>query len=120
MSHPLPGPAQSESALLSSMVYHIDKLANPDVVAKPGTLDSVKRMGGILVYVDRFFDNHHVALCPGVVGKNLAAWLKSLNDSLRPLYDAYHLPTGMANRLCLGAASFQWGGARPGGGSCPG
>ena len=107
---PIQTGAQTQDALLSSMVYHIDRLANPDVTAKPGTLEGVKRMEEILVFVARFFDNHHVALCPGVVGKNLAQGLKSLNDSLRPLYVNFHIPTGFTNRLCLGAAAFQWGG----------
>ena len=92
------------------MVYHIDKIANPDTTPKPGTLEGVNRMEEIIAFVARFFDNHHVALCPWVVGKNLAAGLKSRNDSLRPLYGNYHIPTGYANRICLGAAAFQCGG----------
>ena len=66
---PTPVPGKSQDSLLSSMVYHIDKLANPDVAARPGTLGGEKRMGEIFVYVARFFDNHHVALFPGVVGE---------------------------------------------------
>ena len=106
--------AQGEDALLSSMVYRIDRLANPDVVDKPGTMDSVKRMEEILVYVARFFDNYHVALRPGVVGKNLAQGLKAMNDSLRPLCEAYHIPTGFTNMICLGDAAFQRGGVGKG------
>ena len=62
------------------------------------------------MYVARFFDNNHVAMCPGVVGKSLAIGLKALSDRLRPLYDGYLIPTGFANRICIGAASPQWEG----------
>lgn len=96
---PLPNNYKSQDTLLSTMVYHIDKLANPDTVPKPGTLDGVRRMEEILAYVARFFDNHHVALRPGVVGKNLALGLKAMNDWLRPLYDNYRIPAGFANRI---------------------
>ena len=66
-------------------------------------------MEEILVYVARFFDNNHVAMCVGVVGKNLAIGMKALSDRLRPLYDSYLIPTGIANRICSGAASPQRG-----------
>ena len=108
---PIPNNSQSQGALLSSMVYHIDKLANPDKVPKPGTLDGVRRMEEILGYLARFFDNRHVSLCPGVVGQNLAIWTKALNDRLRPLYDNYRIPNGFTNRVFLGAESFQRGAA---------
>ena len=66
-------------ALLSPKGYHIDRLGNPDTTQMPGALEGVGRMGGIFVFLDRFFDNHHVALRPGVVCGNLAIGLKSLN-----------------------------------------
>ena len=95
---------------LASIGYNIDRLANPETQAKPGTLDSVKRNEEIWVFVARYFNNFHVSLCPGVVGKQLATGLKSLNDRLRPLYESIGLPNGFTNRVCLGAANFAWGG----------
>ena len=105
-----PGGALSETALLTSMVYHMDRIANPDVNPKPGTLDGIRRNDEIHVYVARGFDNFTVTLCPGVVGKQLAIGLKALNERLRPLYDLHQLPTGFSNRFCLGAACLTWGG----------
>ena len=100
----------SDNALLTSMVYHIDRIANPDVNPKPGTLDGIRRNDEIHIFVARFFDNYTVTLCPGVVGKQLALGLKSLNERLRPLYELHKIPTGFSNRLCLGAACLTWGG----------
>ena len=51
--------------------------------------------------------------CPGVTGKKLPAILKALSDRLRPLYGNLDIPFGFANRFCIGATSFKWGG-RPG------
>ena len=67
-------------------------------------------MGEIHVYVARYFGNHVVASGPGITGKALAHHLKSFNERLRPLYDAYKIPTGFPNRLCIGAACLTWGG----------
>lgn len=117
---PFPGNPPSQETLLSSMVYHLDKITNPDVAPKPGTLEGVRRMEEILAFGARFFDNHHVEMRPGAVGKNLAAGLKSMNDSLRPLYGNFHIPTGYTNRICLGAAAFQRGGPGQGRGPCSG
>ena len=64
----IPHNAQSQDALVSSMVYHMDKLANPGTVPKPGTLEGVRRMEEILAYLARFNDNHHVAMRPGGCG----------------------------------------------------
>ena len=108
VSPPLGG-ALSETALLTSMVYHMDRIANPDVNPKPGTLDGIRRNDEIHVYVARGFDNFTVTLCPGVVGKQLALGLKALNERLRPLYDLHQLPTGFSNRFCIGAACLTWG-----------
>ena len=99
----------SNSALTSS-AYHVDRLANPDTTTKPGTVEGLKRNEEILVYVARFFDNHTVALCPGVTGKPLALGLKALNEKLRPLYDQYRIPCGFSNRFCIFAAGLSWGG----------
>ena len=48
------GTALSDNALLASMVYHIDRIANPDVNPKPGTLDGIRRNDEIHVFVARF------------------------------------------------------------------
>ena len=115
-STPIPGVAAphggalSETALLTSMVYHMDRIANPDVNTKPGTLGGTRRNGEIHVSVARGFDNFTVTLCPGVVGKQLALGLKALNERLRPLYDLHQLPTGFPNRFCIGASCLTWGG----------
>ena len=62
------GAALSDNALLTSMVYHMVRIANPDINPKPGTLEGISRNDEIHVYVARFFDHSAVALCPGVVG----------------------------------------------------
>ena len=64
-----PGGPLSDSAFLTSMVYHMDRIANPDINANPCTLDGIRRNDEIHVYLARFFDNNTVALFPGVVGK---------------------------------------------------
>ena len=97
----------------SSIAFSTDRLANPDVSTKPGTLESIKRNEEIWVFAARFFNNYHVSLCPGVTGKQLAIGLKSLNDRLRPLYEALGIPCGLTNRICIGAAALTWG-SRPG------
>ena len=95
---------------MRSLAYNIDRMANPDVSAKPGTIEGIRRMGEIHVYVARFFDNHLVDLGPGITGKALAQHLKSLNERIRPLYEAYKIPTGFTNRLCIGASCLTRGG----------
>ena len=84
--------------------------ANPESTPKPCTLEGIKRIGEIHVYVARCFGNCTVALRPGVAGGNLAATLKSLNGRLMPLRDSYKIPVGFPNRLCLAAARLARGG----------
>ena len=56
---PIPGPlsgsthALSDDSLMSSLVYNADRLANPDVVVKPGTIEGIRRIGEIHVFVAR-------------------------------------------------------------------
>ena len=97
---------------MSSVCHHLDRVANPDsqTVAKSGTLESIKRMEEIWVYCARGFDTLPVLLCPGIVGRQLAIQLKSLNTQLWKIYEATALPTAFTNKLCLGAASLAWGG----------
>lgn len=116
VAHPIPGyttglsqPLGNDS-LTSSLVYNIDRMPNPEVVVKNGTIVGIRRIGEIHVYVARYFDNHMVALGPGFAGRPLAKHLKSPNERLRPLFEAYKIPTGLSNRLCIGAASLTWGG----------
>ena len=105
-----PGGLDSSSSALTSLAYHVDRLANPDTATKPGTIEGLKRNDEILAYVARFFDNHTSALCPGVTGKSLALGLKALNEKLRPLYDQYRIPCGFSNRFCIFAAGLSRGG----------
>ena len=70
------GTALSDNALLTSMVYHMGRIANPDINPKPGALECIRRNDEIRVYVARFFDRNTVSLCPGVVGKQLDTSLK--------------------------------------------
>ena len=100
----------ADTALLTSMIYHMGRIASPDINAKPGALEGIRRNDAIHVYVAMFFDNRTVALRPGVFGIQLAMSLKPLNERLRPLYDAYRCPTGFSNRLCLRASCLTWGG----------
>ena len=58
--------------LLPTMVYHIDRLASPDIAPNPGTLEGVRRMEEIPASVARFFDGRQVALFRGAVGKRQA------------------------------------------------
>lgn len=107
-------PDQNESnKLLSSIVYSMDRLSNPDTSTKPGTLGALRGNEEIWVLVARFFNNYHVALFPGVKGKRLSAGLKSMNDRHMPLYEPLDLPCGFSGRFCLGAAALTWG-CRPG------
>ena len=105
-----PGDATIDTALLTSMVHHMDRLANPDISPKPGAMGCIRRNGEIHVCVARFLDHRAVALRPGADGEQPAACIKSLNERLRPLYDSYRLPSGFPNRVCLGAACSTWGG----------
>ena len=95
---------------MCSVAYNIDRIANPEVVVKNGAIGSIRRIDEIHVYVARYFDNHAVALGPGITGKALAQHLKSLNERLGPLFEAYRLPAGFPNRLCIIAACLSWGG----------
>ena len=88
------GAALSDNSLLTSVVYHMDRIANPDINPKPGSIEGIRRDDEIHVYVARFFDRNAVALFPGVVGKQLATSLTSPNERLRPLYDAFMLTDG--------------------------
>ena len=92
------------------LVYNIDLMANPEGSVKNGAIEVIRRMGEIQVYAARYFDNHVVALGPGITGKAPAHHLKSSNGRLRPLYDAYKIPGGFPNRLCIGADCLTWGG----------
>ena len=103
------GSSLSNIALLTSMVYHMDRLDNPDINPKPGTIDGIRRNDELHMFVARYFDNYTAALRPGVVGKQLAVGPKSLNGDLCPFtmltyYLAVSL-TGslMAPNLLLGA-----------------
>ena len=95
---------------MCSVSYNIDRIANPEVAVKNATAEGIRIIGEIHVYFARFFDNRTVSLGPGINGKALAQRLKTLNERLRPLYEAYKIPTGVANRLSIGAASLSWGG----------
>ena len=99
----------SDNALLTSMVSHMDRMANPDINPKPGTRDGIRRIDEIHVCVARFFDRNTVSLCPGVVGKQLPTSLESLNERLRPLYDDFLPPACFSNRVCIGASCSTWG-----------
>ena len=47
---PLLGGALSDTALLTSMVYHMDRIDNPDINPKPGTLGGIRCNGEIHVF----------------------------------------------------------------------
>ena len=110
---PIPGvdgSGMGQSELLCSMVHHMGRLPNPDVTAKPGTSEGIRRIDEIHVFVAMCFDNHTVNLRPVVVGRNLATTSKSLNDRLKPLCDNYRIQVGFSDRLCLSTACLTWGG----------
>ena len=104
-----PGAALRDNALPTSMVYHMDRLANPDINPKPGTIDAIRRTDEIHVYVARYFDHNTGSLCLGGVGKQLATSLKSLNERLWPVYYASRLPICFSNRVCIGDPCLTWG-----------
>ena len=97
------------NSLLTSLAYHVDRMANPDTSIKPGTIENIRRNEEIHVYVARLFDNNTVALCPGVYGKSLAQGHKSLNGKRRPLYDQYRISGGFSNRIFISADCLYWG-----------
>ena len=96
--------------LLSSIVYNVDRLANPGTQTKPWAIDGINRNGEIWVFMARIFNNSHVSLRPGVAGKKPAIGPKSLGDRLRPLYGNLAIPRGCANRFRIGSAALTWGG----------
>ena len=53
---------------MASFAYNIERTANPGVTIKRVTIEGIRRMGGILVYYARYFDNHMAAIGPGVAG----------------------------------------------------
>ena len=77
---------------------------------KHGTLDGLKRIEEICAYTARGFDTLPAALCPGIVGKQLAIQLKALNSRLWKLHESLSPPVALSNKLCLGASTLTWGG----------
>ena len=49
------GDGRDTNNFLTSMVYHMDKMGNPDIFAKPGTVEGIRRIDEIHVVVARFF-----------------------------------------------------------------
>ena len=41
----------SQTQLLTSLVYHVDRMADPDTPTRPGTIENIRRNEEILVYV---------------------------------------------------------------------
>lgn len=60
------------------------RIANPDINRMPGTTARVRCNGEIHALAARFSDNNAVALCPWVLGEQLATGVKPLNERLRP------------------------------------
>ena len=85
---PIPGGAglgpSSAPSILTSLVYHVDRIANPDTSTNHGTIENIRRGKEILAYVARYGDNNTEALRPVVFGKALAQGLKSPNERRRP------------------------------------
>ena len=108
--HGAPGLGPYDANFQNAVCHHLDKLANPDVDTKHGTLEGIKRLGEIWVFCARGFDTLPVALCPGILGKHLAIQLKSLNTQLWELYQHLQIPIAFTNKICLGAATMSWGG----------
>ena len=80
---PIPGApsgSDGQNSILTSLVYHVDRIANPDTSTKPGAIEIIRRNEEILVYVARFFDNNTVALCPGSPGR---PWMWGSNPSTK-------------------------------------
>ena len=104
------GGALSNNALLTSMVYHMGRLANPDVRPKPGTLDAIRRNDEIYVYISRFFDNYTVTLRP-LDGRKAIGFMSKIPEwaTTPALRFARKIPTWFENRFCLGAAFSTWG-----------
>ena len=97
---------------MGTVCHRLDRIANPDSAATPksGTFESIKRMGEILVFCARGFDTVPVQICPGIVGKQLALQMRSLNTQLWKLYESLDIPTAFTNKMCLAAAKLHWGG----------
>ena len=70
-------------------------------------------MGEIRAYGARGFDALPVLIRPGIVGKQQALQMKSLNAQLWEIYENAATPTAFANKLCLRSASLSWGGPAP-------
>ena len=96
---------------MTSILYNIDRMANPEASAKSGAIEGIRRMGEVHVFAARFPANRTVALGPGIAGKAHAKRLKTLNGRLRHRYDANKIPTGFSNRYCIGGSCHSWGGS---------
>ena len=78
--------------------------------AAKGTLASIGRTEGQLVFLARACDNLTVTLCPHVVEKEAFHALRSASQSTRPLMRSIRFPCNITNRIAYGMASLQWGG----------
>ena len=101
-----------ETAFKTTVCHSLEKIACPDTgtTSKPGTLGAIKRIGGIWALCARCFDTLPAQLRPGISGEQLDLQHKSLNAMLWGIYENNSIPTALANKLCLGAASLKWGG----------
>ena len=105
-------PGLNDQAFQSTLRHRLDRLANPDSssTTKPGSSESIKRLGEIWIYCAMGFAALPVLLCPGIVGKQLALRLKSPNAKIWEIYEHTALPTAFANKLCLDASTLGRGG----------
>ena len=101
-----------ETSFQSTALHHLGRLANPEsqTPSKSGTFESIKRVGEIRAYCARGFDTFPVLLPQGIVGKQLALQLKSLNTQILKIYETTALPTAFAKKLRLAATNMGRGG----------
>ena len=78
--------------------------------ASKGTLSSIGREEGQLVYLARACDHLTVTLCPNTVEKEAFHALRSAGQNMRPLLRSVKFPVNITNAIAYGFAAFQHGG----------
>ena len=75
-----------------------------------GTMNSLRGASRWLVYLGRGCDTFDVAICEGLLGRDLHDGLKRAGDAARTLLTQAGFPVPISNRVAFGLAACAWGG----------
>ena len=109
----LNAPANGTEAALRDLVREIhrsNKHQEDSAGAAKGTLASIGRAEGRLVFLARACDHLTVTLAPHVVEKEVFHALRSAGQNMRPLLRGIKFPCNITNAIAYGMAALQWGG----------